>query len=177
MAEFCAQNPDNCVADGNKDAPVTIVEISDFGCPHCKDFHTETYADLVSQYVDTNQVYWVTLPFALSTTTLPASNAAMCANEQGAFHQYGEALFAQQSDPVALTRDGFVQAAEQVGLNMDAFNSCLAEGRYNSAIQDNVSAASRVGVSATPSFFINGRLLEGAVPISVFQQRISAAMN
>ncbi|MCA9934359.1 MAG: DsbA family protein [Ardenticatenaceae bacterium] len=177
LAEFCAANPDNCITDGNKDAAVTIVEVADFGCSHCRDFHEETYPALISEYVDTDQVYWITLPYALSSTTLPASNAAMCANEQGAFHEYGSALFAQQSEPVALTRDGFVQAAEQLGLNMDAFNSCLAEGRYNGIVQDNISAARTAHVSATPSFFINDRLVEGAVPISVFQQRISAAMN
>ncbi|MCA9969882.1 MAG: DsbA family protein [Anaerolineales bacterium] len=177
LAGYCADNPDNCVSRGEASAPVTIVEISDFGCSHCRDFHAETFSPLQQQYVETGQVQWVALPYALSATTLPASNAAMCANEQDAYFAFGEALFAQQGQAIALTRDGFVQAAEQVGLEMEPFLQCVEEGRYNAVINDNVTAARENRVSATPTFFIEDRILEGAYPLSVFQQRIETALN
>lgn len=175
LAEYCEDNPERCVFRGDPNAPVTIVEVSDYGCTHCRTFHADTLPLLDAQYVATNQVRWIFLPYALSTTTLPASNAAMCANEQGAYKAFGDLLFNQQGLPIALTQEGFMQAAEQLNLDMDPFIDCMSSGRYNGMIQENVSAARNVRISATPSFMINGRLLEGAQPITVFQQRISAA--
>ncbi|MBE2200176.1 MAG: thioredoxin domain-containing protein [Anaerolinea sp.] len=177
LATYCADNPGRCITQGNKNARVTVVEVSDFGCVHCRNFHAETKPLIDQQFIDTNQLYWVVLPYALSSTTLPASNAAMCANEQGAFFEYSEALFAQQTEAVALTRAGFEQAAQALGLEMDAFAQCLSEGRYNTIINNNMNAARSVRVSATPSFFVNDRLLEGAQPFTVFQQRISSLLN
>lgn len=183
LADYCLQNPDRCISQGNPDAAVTIVEVSDFECPYCARFHTETLPALQAQYIDTDQVHYLILPYSLSPdptqagTTLPGANAAMCANEQVSFAAYGDLLFAQQGTDVAMTRDGFVQAAEQMELDMDAFNQCLDEGRYYSVVQANVAAAQDAGVSATPSFFINDRILEGALPLSVFQQRIDASLN
>lgn len=177
LASYCNDNPDRCVTHGNKDASVTIVEVADFGCSHCRDFNEETMPLLKEQYVDTDEIYWVVLPYALSDATLPMSNAAMCANEQGAFFEYGDALFAQQSDPSLGTSTGLEQVAESLGLDVDAFSQCLSNGRYNATISDNITAARSVGVSATPTFFLNDRKLEGALPFSVFQQRIDALMN
>lgn len=175
LAEYCQDNPDRCIFRGDQNASVTIVEVSDFGCSHCRDFHAETLPSLKSDYIDTNDISWIVLPYALSSTTLPASNAAMCANEQDAYAEFGELLFGQQGQAIALTRDGFMQAAEQLGLEMNPFIDCLESGRYNGIIQENVNAARAARISATPSFMINDRLLEGAVPITVFQQRISSA--
>ncbi len=175
LADYCQENPDRCIFRGNPDASVTVVEVSDFGCSHCRDFHEQTLPTLEAQYIDTNEINWVVLPYALSTTTLPATNAAMCANEQDAYVEFGEALFRQQGQPVALTRDGFVQAAQDLGLDINPFVTCLEAGRYNSTIQENIDAARTARISATPSFMINDRLLEGAVPATVFQQRINSA--
>ncbi len=99
----------------------------------------------------------------------------MCANEQDAYVEFGELLFSQQGQAIALTTEGFVQAAEQLQLDMDPFMTCLETGRYNGIIQDNVDAARAVRISATPSFMINERLLEGAQPLAIFQQRINSA--
>ncbi len=177
LDKYCAANPDRCMVRGNPAAPVTIVEISDYGCGHCRNFHVDTLPLLLAQYVETNQVRWITLPYALSSTTLPATNAAMCANEQDAYYEYAELLFRQQGSPIAFTLEGYTQAAQQLNLNMDSFNRCVSEGRYVNLIQENRNAARAVGVNATPTFFINGRMLEGNQPYAVFQQRISSASN
>lgn len=177
LAEYCNEKPDRCVTQGAADAPVTIVEVSDFGCSHCRNFHEQTFAPLTQAYVETGQVRWITLPFALRAETLPATNAAMCANEQGAYFAYGEQLFAQQDTPLAFTQAGFVQAAEALSLEMTSFNQCLESGRYDNIVRANNQAANGVGVSGTPSFFINGRKLEGAHPFSTFQQHIDSALG
>ncbi|MCA9957813.1 MAG: thioredoxin domain-containing protein [Anaerolineales bacterium] len=175
---YCEDNPDRCVTRGNKDSDVVVVEVSDYGCSHCRDFHAETLPLLKQQYIDTDEIYWVVMPYALSATTLPASNAAMCANEQGAFFEYSDALFEQQSNAtLALTRAGFEQAAESLGLDMDAFSQCLSDGRYNSVVSENADTARSAGVSATPTFFLNDDMLEGAYPFAIFQQRLDALLN
>lgn len=177
LAKYCAANPDRCMTKGSPNAPVTVVEVSDYGCGHCRNFHRDSLPILLEQFVNTNQVYWITLPYALSTTTLPATNAAMCASEQGAYFEYSDLLFDQQGTPLAFTPEGYNQAAQQLNLDMTAFSSCLNSGRYNSMIQENVNAARTVRITSTPSFMINDRLLEGNQPLSVFQQRISSAAN
>lgn len=177
LADYCGQNADFCASMGAADAPVTLVEISDFGCSHCRNFHLQTAPLLAQTYVDTGQVRWIALPYALRTETLPAANAALCAGEQDAYFSFSEALFEQFGEPDNLTASGFMGAAEEVGLDTAAFGQCVDEGRYSSVVQDNVAAAGRAGVAATPTFFINGQKLEGAYPFSVFQQRIEALIN
>lgn len=177
LAKYCADHPDRCMVRGNPNAPVTIVEVSDYGCGHCRNFHVDTLPLLLAQYVETNQVRWITLPYALSSNTLPATNAAMCASEQDAYYEYAELLFLQQGTPIAFTQEGINQAAQQLNLNMDTFNRCVSEGRYVNLIQENRNAARAVGITATPTFVINDRSLEGNQPYAVFQQRIAAAAN
>ncbi len=171
LADYCEENPANCVAEGSEDAPVTIVEISDFGCPHCRDFNLQTRPQIASSYIADGTVRWVTLPFALRADTAVTANAALCADEQDSYPAYSEQLFAQQ--PV-VTKAGFLQIAASLELDESAFEACLDDGRYIDTIEDNQKAAQQAGVSATPTFFINGRKLEGAYPFSAFQQRIEA---
>jgi protein-disulfide isomerase len=177
LATYCQDTPENCITSGNPDAAVTIVEVSDFGCPHCRDFHKETLPALTEQYIDTGQVHWVTLPFALSSTRLPVTNAALCANEQEAYFAMSELLFDQQDSPLAFTRDGYMLAADALGLDMEAFAACVDDGRYEDTIISNMRTANGLGINSTPTFFINGRKITGAQPLAVFQQQIEAAVN
>lgn len=177
LTDYCQENITNCVAYGAADAPVTIIEISDFGCPHCRDFHQQTWPSLATEYVDTGQVRWLTLPYALRPETVPAANAALCAEEQGAYFAFSQALFTQPDQLDSLTEMGLLQAATTVDLDTAVFQQCLAEGRYTHIVQDNMEAARKAGVSATPTFIINGRKFEGAYPFSVFQRQIEALLG
>ena len=177
LAEFCEENPDNCIVKGSEDAPVTIVEVSDYGCGHCKDFNLETAGLLDDLYVTPGQVKWVVFPYALGPQTAPASEAAMCANEQEGFFAYHHRLFEQQDDPQFMTDDGFRQAAEDVDLDLDAFETCLDEGNYGNIVQQNIRAATAVGVGSTPTFFINGEMIRGNQPLTAFQQQINALIS
>lgn len=177
MAEFCQENPDNCITKGSPDAPVTIVEVSDYGCGHCRNFNLDTAPLLEDLYVRPGQVQWVAVPYALNPGTTPAAEAAMCANEQGVFFEFHERMFEIQDEPQALTADGFRQAAEELDLEMDAFNACFDDRIYASAVEDNVRAAARAGVRETPSFFINDTPLRGNAPLANFQQAINSVLS
>ena len=177
LEKYCQDNPNNCVAEGSADAPVTIVEISDYGCIHCRDFYTQTEPLLKQSYVDTGKVRYLVVPFALSTATVPAANGGLCAAEQDRFFEFGHAMFAQYDEPDARQRDGIVRAGEEAGLDIAQFTECLNQSRYNSVLQDNIKAIGEAGVSSTPNFFINGQHIEGAQPYAAFQQQIDAILK
>ena len=169
LTEYCAQNDGNCVSLGADDAPVTFVEVSDFGCPHCKDFHLEKSAPIQENYVDTGIVKWVFLPYALSPATAPAANAALCSSEQNKYADFTDALFGLPTE-TALTRDGFLTVANEIGLDVDTFTACLEEGRYNKTVENNQQAARAVRVSGTPTFFVNDQIVSGNVPLAEFER-------
>jgi protein-disulfide isomerase len=175
LAAYCLENPGNCVAKGSTDAPVTIVEVSDYGCSYCRDFNLETAGLIEDLYVAPGEVRWVVLPFASSTRTLPATTAAMCAGDQERFFEFHRRLFELQGEATILTPAGFLQVADELGLDTDTFNACLESGEYDAAVQENIRAANSLGVNSTPNFFINGKKLEGNLPLTVFQQQISEA--
>lgn len=177
LATYCAENEGACVAEGATDATVTIVEIADYGCPACATFNAQTAEPLHTAFVKTDQVRYLVVPFALRDETLPAAASALCAAEQELFAPYHDAMFAFQNDPRALTRDGLMVVAAGVGLEMDAFATCVDGRRYNQTIADNVAAAAAAGVRATPSFFIGAELLEGAQPFSVFRDRLNNLLS
>ncbi|MFW6042330.1 MAG: DsbA family protein [Chloroflexota bacterium] len=178
LADFCEANEDNCIAQGDEDAPVTVIEVSDYGCPHCRDFNLGGTAEaLYESYVDSGDVRWVVLPYALRAATQPPAAAAMCAAEQDQFFPYHHELFEFQDANPGLTRDGFVQAAENVGLDVGAFEDCIDGNRYRSVVQRNVSVAASAGVSATPTFFVNGVKMEGNQPLANFQQQLDQMLG
>ena len=173
LADYCQENPDNCVAKGSSDASVTIIEVSDYGCSHCRDFNLETAGLIEDLYVVPGEVLWVVVPFALSAGTLPAASAAMCAADQDRFFEFHRRLFELQGDPSAMTSAGLLQAAGELGLDTESFSACLESGEHDAAIQANIREANSLGVNSTPTFFVNGEKLEGNRPLTVFQQRIS----
>jgi len=174
---YCDDTPNACASMGDKDAPVTIVEISDYGCPHCRHFNADTAPLIKQQYVDTGIVRYVSLPFSLGPATLVGASAAMCANEQNAYFEYQTALFANTSSGNDLSPESVVETAVEIGLDGAAFDACVSSGKYASTVQDNISAAQEAGVSATPTFFINNVKLEGNNPIENFANYITQAQQ
>lgn len=176
LAEYCAEFEDRCAVNGETDAPVTMVEVSDFGCPHCQTFHNETAEDLEAQYVDTGTMRWVALPYSLNPTTLAAAASALCARDQDSYFEYANALFTVEPSTTRLSMPGFQQAAEAVGLDVDQFTSCVNSERYVETVNNNNQAASRVGVGGTPTFFLNDEELSGAQPLAAFGQAIESLL-
>lgn len=174
LATYCDNTPGACVSMGEDNAPVTMVEVADYGCIHCRNFHIETLPSIVREYVDTGRVRLVVLPYALSDTTKPATNAGMCAAEQGEYFAFSEVMFNRYDDPSIRTREGFLAAASSVGIEMTTFTQCVDAGRYNDVISDNIRIARQNSVSSTPTFFLNDAPLRGAFPFDTFKQRIDA---
>ncbi len=183
LLTYCNNNPDNCIVLGDKNAEVSVVEVSDYGCGHCRNFNLDTAPLLGEQYVDNNQVKWIILPFALQGQggiypTMPSAIAAMCSNEQDMFGEFHTALFEMQGTPLFNTEAGFMETAASLNMDTEAFSSCLNNNDYADKILQNITMAQQAGINSTPSFAINGELLPpGNQPISVFQQRLDSLLD
>ncbi|MBI3623973.1 DsbA family protein [Candidatus Pacearchaeota archaeon] len=173
---------------GNKAAPVTIVEFSDFECPYCGKFYKDTYNQIVTQYVNTGKANIVFRDFPLSDIhpyAEKAAEAAGCAYEQGKFWEYHNKLFENQADltstyqskGISGVTDSLKQYAKDLKLNTAKFDECLDSGKRADEIKKDVADGSGYGVTGTPAFFINGKLIAGAYPFSEFQKIIDAELT
>lgn len=155
---------------GPADAPITIVEFSDFECPYCRKWNTEVFGRLKEQYPD--QVRFVFRDFPLSSihaNAVPAAVAANCANEQGEFWPFHDKLFSMEQ---GLSESAYTQYAQDLSMNLDDFKACLESEKYQTEVQGDFDFAANLGVRSTPTFFINGIALVGAQPYEVFQDVI-----
>lgn len=159
---------------GGAQAPVTIVEFSDFHCPFCKQV-VPTLVKLESQYGDKLKLVFRDFPIeGLHPGASKAHEAARCANEQGKFWAYHDKLFAGPSSSSPELFKGFAKA---VGLNDAAFETCLGSGKHQEAIKKDIEEGQRAGVTGTPAFFINGRLLSGAQSLEAFSRVIDEELT
>jgi protein-disulfide isomerase len=160
---------DGFPAIGPANAPITIVEFSDYQCPYCRRWHEQVYEPLLAAYPGKIRLVYRHLPLtSIHPDAFPAAEAAMCAGEQDVFWQYHEKLFSSDS----LGKTVYLQYARELNLNMIAFEACLTDGKFKSAIQADTDFAVNLGVRSTPTFFVNGLAIVGAQPLSVFQQVI-----
>ncbi|MFK7802330.1 MAG: DsbA family protein [Anaerolineae bacterium] len=163
---------------GDPDAPVTIIEFTDFQCPFCARHHENTYPFLISNYVETGFVKYVFKQFPLNfhPEADEASEAALCANDQSAYLDMHNKLFETQQEwsgnPAFL--DLFVTYASEIGLDTATFAECLNSGTYTERVQAQLQEGFELGVSGTPTFFINGNIFVGAQPIQNFAQAIDS---
>jgi protein-disulfide isomerase len=149
---------------GPSDAPVTIIEFSDFTCPYCRKFQSETFPALWEAYPDELRFVYRDYPI-LSPESSSAAAAAECAADQGQFWPFHDSLFLAQ---LGLGRQAYLSYAEILELDMTRFTDCVDTGRYAAEVQADAQDAARWGVTGTPTFFINGIRLVGAQPLSAF---------
>ncbi|HLC38120.1 MAG TPA: thioredoxin domain-containing protein [Candidatus Norongarragalinales archaeon] len=169
---------------GNADAPVEIIEFSDFQCPFCRSFYVDTYKQVLRDYVDTGKavIYFKHFPLdQIHPGATPAAEAAECARDQGKFWELHDKIFDEQqkqgSGTVAFTKDDLKNWAKTVtGLNAQTFNACLDSGEKLSIVQQQQTQGLQAGVDGTPTFFVNGLKLVGAQPYSAFKQLIDAEL-
>jgi len=166
---------------GAENAPVTLVEVSDFQCPYCRQFAETTYKQLDSAYIRTGKVRltFISFPLPNHAKAFGATEAAMCAGAQGKFWPMHDRLFATQREwgeaADATTRfDGFASA---LGLNMAAYRDCTANDRVATIIVNDIMDVSRSGINGTPAFVLNGsKLLSGAIPFDQLRTEIDALL-
>lgn len=149
---------------GPADAPIQIVEFSDFDCPYCQRA-TDTMAKLLERYSDQIRFVYKDYPLPSHPNAFKAAEAGKCANAQGKFWPLHDKMFASQG---SLDVASLKTYASELGLDATAFASCLDSGRYTQRVQQDLDTGVRHGVSSTPTVFINGRLVTGAVPYDVF---------
>ena len=151
---------------GPQDAPVTIVEFSDYQCTYCHSWYQQTFNQLLTSYPDQIRFVYRDLPLPMHPEAIPAAEAAHCAGEQDAYWGFHDALFSGQYE---LGRASYEQIAASLGLDSAAFITCLDDHRYRAEVDEDAADAARVGLNGTPSFVINGRVLVGALPFSEFK--------
>ena len=175
---FAAQSaaaPLEMRSKGSPKAPVTVYEMSDFQCPYCRQFALETFPPLERDYVKTGKVRWVFINFPLTSVHAHASAAAelaLCAGKQQAFWKVHDLLFAHQESWAPLKEAGpfFVSLADSARLSKPALITCLQSPETRNSVRADAEGAARSGATSTPTFYIEGGLLEGAQPLPVFRQ-------
>ncbi len=169
---------------GNPDAEITIVEFSDFQCPFCARFHTQTLPLIEQNYISTGKVNFVYRDFPIQSihpNAVPAAVASECADDQGKFWEMHDMIFKNQKNwqdlQIAESASLFREYAIEIGLNTDEFDSCMTTGKHLKEIQNDLNDARAYGVTGTPGFFVGNEKIgftkiDGAQPFSSFQRVI-----
>jgi len=171
MTELADDDP----VEGDPNAPVTIIEFSDFECPFCGNFYKNSLSLIRKDYIETGKVKIIYRDYPLSfhPEAQKAAEASECADEQGKFWEYHDKLFENQAD---LSVANEKKWAKELGLDSAKFDQCLDSGAMASEVAADFSDGQSIGITGTPSFLINGKAVVGAQPFSVFKQVIDAEL-
>ena len=156
---------------GDFNAPITLVEFSDFECPFCER-HYPTMNQIISNYQGRVRLVYKHFPLSFHPNAQKAAESSECASEQGKFWEYHDKLFTNQSN--GYSTDKFKQWAVELKLNTKKFNDCLDSGKYASKVQADAQEGAQKGVNGTPATFVSGQLVSGAVPYESFKQIIDS---
>jgi protein-disulfide isomerase len=158
---------------GPADAPITIVEWSDYQCPFCKRAHP-TIEQVLTEYKDKVRFIYLDYPLPFHQMAMPAAQAVHCAEDQGKFWEYHKSLFETAGD---LSTADLTKRAADLGLDGPAFQACTDSKKHDDLIKKNYDDGAALGVTGTPAFFINGRMLVGAQPIEEFRELINDELS
>jgi protein-disulfide isomerase len=171
---------------GDVNAPVTLIEFSDYQCPFCGRFFRDTLPRLKKDYIEKGKVRYVFRDFpilSIHPQAQKAAEAAQCSGEQGKYWEMHDLIFENQR---AVNIEDLKGHAEKVGINVEDFNKCLDEGKYEEEIKKDIQAGQRAGVRGTPSFVlgnttkdgtIKGEFIRGAQPYEAFKVAIESFLN
>jgi protein-disulfide isomerase len=167
-AEQIAKLPDDDTVIGDPNAPITLVEFSDFQCPYCARFFKTTLPLIEENYIKTGKVKWIYRDFPIGKHAQAELTAqtAECADEQGEFKQMHDLLFSEQ-ETWAGNEDApklMKEYAKKLGLDAKKFNECLDSKKYALEVRKDLVDGATSGISGTPGFFVNGKIISGAMP-------------
>jgi protein-disulfide isomerase len=164
---------------GNQNAPITIVEYTDYQCPFCQRFHSAAFPEIKRNFIDTGKVrfYSKDLPLDFHSNAMRAAQAARCASEQGKFWELRDAM---GMNPDKLDIDHIAGFAENLKLDTKALRGCIDSGKYKDKVQTDVLEAMKLGASGTPTFIVgksvgngvDGELVIGAMPYPFFEEKL-----
>ena len=172
IQEFNITKNDN--VRGKFNAPITLVEYSDFECPFCGKIYP-TFKKLLADYSGKVRLVYKHFPLSFHPNAQKAAESAECASEQGKFWEYHDKIFENQSGGFSLSN--FKQWAEDLNLDVNKFNDCLDSGKYASKVQADQADGQNRGVQGTPATFVNGQLVSGAVPYENFKSIIDQLLK
>lgn len=162
---------------GDKDAPVTLIEFSDYECPFCKRSFKNTMPKIKEKYIDTGKVKMVfrDFPLGFHKNAIPAAIAAECAGDESdaKYFEMHDALF--ETDDFSI--ENMKKLAADIGLNTATFNDCLDSEKHKDEVQADMKDGQSYGVSGTPAFFINGWYIKGAKPYAEFEKLIEQELS
>ena len=174
---------DDGYALGSHDAPVTLVEFTDYQCPYCRAFHKKAFVELKKSYIDTGKLRFISrdLPMEMHADAPMAAEAARCAGDQGKYWEIRESLF---SNPASLNRETVLKYAGDLALNVETFRDCLDHEKYKAQIERDASDAASIGIDGTPTFVlgkssgdtVEGIRLVGARPYASFEADIKKVL-
>ncbi len=155
---------------GPADAPITIIEFSDYQCPYCRKWDLEAWPKIQAAYPGKVRLVYRDFPlYSIHPESEPAAIAAYCAGEQNKYWEFHDLLF---SDQLPFGQDSYIKYAAQISLNADQFKQCITAQKFKDNVSNNYNYASNLGISSTPTFFINGIPMVGAQPFESFKQLI-----
>ena len=164
---------------GSKDAPLTIVEFTDYQCPFCQRFHVTAFAELKKVYIDTGKVRFFSkdMPLDFHPNAMRAAMAARCAGEQGKFWELRDTMGA---NPNSLDMEHIVGFAAELKMDTSALRACIDGGKYKEPVQRDVLEAMKIGANGTPTFIVgksvgngvDGELVIGAMPFQMFDMKL-----
>lgn len=162
---------DDDAVKGSKNAPITIVEFSEFQCPYCKMYFENAYQDILKKYVDTGKVKYVfrDYPLDFHPQAYPSALSAECVRDQKgdeAYFKMHDKLFENQE---SLSVENYEIWALELGVNKAKFKECFESDKFKDEISKDFMDGRNVGVRGTPAFFVNGRFISGAVPFEYFE--------
>jgi protein-disulfide isomerase len=163
---------------GSETAPVTIIEYASMTCPHCAAFATETFPKLKTAYIDTGKVRFIFREFPIGKSAAAAAIAVRCAPEK-AFFKLNDKLFASQPQWVSqeVKSDEIYKIVQSAGLKRDKYDSCFANQHINDALFEVKQRGRALGVSGTPTFFVNGQRAGGALTFEEMSKLVEAALH
>jgi protein-disulfide isomerase len=161
-------------------AKLLVIEFSDYACGYCRSFHIETFRNLQRDFVVPGDVAWKYIPFELGifSNGRQGGVAGQCAAPQGRFFEMSDLLFERQSEwkNEADPNSVFLGFARELGLNVDEYAACLGSTEAADQIRTNTRVAQQIGIRGTPTFFVNGFPLQGALPEDVFREMLTNAL-
>lgn len=163
---------------GYDNASITITEFSDFECPFCARYNREVFPIINEEYIKTGKVKYIfrNFPLSIHKNSKEAAEASECANEQGKFWEYHEILFERQSE-WGNNLKKLNNYASDLGLDIEKFNACLASKKYRWEVKQDFADGLKLGVSGTPTFFINNIKIVGVQNFDTFKQVIERELN
>lgn len=177
-ADLAHAGPLGDVVEGKADAPVTIIEYASMTCSHCAQFHTTTYPEMKKKYIDTGKVKYILREFPLDPLAAGAFMLARCAGNEK-YYPMVDMLFQKQKDWVVQNPiPPLLSLAKQAGFTQESFETCLKDQKILEGIESvRTYGAEKLGVNSTPTFFINGKVVRGAMTMDELDKQVQPLLK